>query len=413
MCLSGALDLISPAVVNHHKRVAYIAFRLAKELDLPKEKQVDLILAGALHDVGALSLGDRINALTFELDNPGQHSYRGYLLLKTFKPLEKVASLVCYHHLFWEDEKDLKLRGEEVPQEAHLLHLADRIDVLIDREKEILGQVKIISQTIQENSGTMFKPELVEVFLSLARKECFWLNIISPSLNRLLVREAKEEIINLDVASLLDLAKLFSRIIDFRSRFTATHSSGVAAIAQALARLLGLSEQDCQSMAIAGYLHDLGKLAIPAEILEKPGALDHDEYNLIKSHTFHTYRILENIEELATINAWASFHHERLDGEGYPFHHGEEELSQGARIMAVADVFTAITENRPYRSGMTKEKALGILQQMAKDYILDARVIETLSQHYEKLNSIRITAQKEAAQEYEEFWQQLYMGLEN
>jgi len=164
MCLSGAIDLISPVVVDHHKRVAYIAFRIAQELALSQNEKSDLIMAGALHDIGALSLGERISALNFEMEDLGKHPQVAYLLLQEFQPLSKVASLVRYHHLSWLDDQNLAGQGVVVPANAHILHLADRIDVLINRNEEILGQVERIRESIKKKSGTMFKPEIVYAF---------------------------------------------------------------------------------------------------------------------------------------------------------------------------------------------------------------------------------------------------------
>jgi len=209
--------------------------------------------------------------------------------------------------------------------------------------------------------------------------------------------EAKKEFMN--------LGRVFSHIIDFRSSFTATHSAGVAASAEALDRLTGFSERESQMMRIAGYLHDLGELGVPAEILEKSSKLTEEEFNVIRSHTFYTFLALESIRDFNLINAWASFHHERLDGNGYPFHHNRENLSLGSRIMAVADVFTAITEDRPYRKGMTKYSVLQVIQQMVKTGALDPMVVSTLIQHFDDVNSTRTTAQDIASKEYQEFKQ--------
>jgi len=160
-------------------------------------------------------------------------------------------------------------------------------------------------------------------------------------------------------------------------------------------------------MRIAGYLHDLGKLAVPAEILESPSKLGEDDFRMIKHHSFYTCRILETINELDVINKWASFHHERLEGGGYPFHYGDKELSLGSRIMSVADVFTAITEDRPYRKGMKKEEALQVLQQMVETSKLDSDIVSTLKLHYNEINSVQMIAQSQASREYEEYWRNL------
>ncbi|RPJ00866.1 MAG: HD domain-containing protein, partial [Deltaproteobacteria bacterium] len=199
------------------------------------------------------------------------------------------------------------------------------------------------------------------------------------------------------------MAELFSQVIDFRSRFTAVHSCGVASTAAALADFCGFSEEECQMMRIAGYLHDLGKLAVPTEILESPKKLQEEDFRIIKCHTFFTCRILETIADLEVITQWASLHHEQLEGGGYPFHYRDKELSRGSRIMSVADVFTALTEDRPYRRGMTPENTIRTLKEMAEVSRLDSGIVSVLIEHFEEINAIRITAQSAAHQEYEKY----------
>ncbi|MDT8394942.1 MAG: HD domain-containing protein [bacterium] len=131
----------------------------------------------------------------------------------------------------------------------------------------------------------------------------------------------------IDGGDLENLARLFVRIIDYRSHFTATHSAGVAAVAGVLARALGFSAVNCRIIRVAGYLHDLGKLAIPTELIEKPGPLDEVEYLHIQDHALQSRRFLERIPELGHAIEWAAQHHERLDGSGYPEHCTEKEIA--------------------------------------------------------------------------------------
>ncbi len=405
-CLSMAMDLISPEVVNHHERVAYIAFSIGSELGLSVDEQNDLILAGALHDSGALSLEERLDFLEFETANPHRHAELGYLLLKGFDPLATAARLVRYHHVPWNNGRGAEFRGDEVSMGSHILHLADRVAVLINNQQEILGQGTLISRRINEQSGRMFMPRLVEVFNGLAAREFFWLDVASNSISSVLQGMARLKTVKLDMQGLLCLSDLFRQIIDFRSRFTATHSAGVAVCAVALAGLAGFSERECRLMRIAGHLHDLGKLAVPVEILEKQTRLTVEEIKVIKSHTFYTFRILEHIKALDTINAWGSFHHERIDGNGYPFHHKGVDLSLGSRIMAVADVFTAITEDRPYRKGMSRDKTIAVLRHMAEDRALDADIVSLLCRHFDEVNALRKSAQEASVEEYRRFVKQ-------
>jgi HD-GYP domain-containing protein (c-di-GMP phosphodiesterase class II) len=403
LCLSEAVDLIDPVLNGHHKRVAYIAYAIGLEMGLTSQEQDKLILAGLVHDCGALSLTERLDLLEFEHHRPNEHAELGYYLLKEFEPLSAEAQIVRYHHARWNQGQGSKSNGHEVPIGAHVVHLADRVAVLVNNQEEILGQAKRIREQIVGQSGRMFVPELVDIFSDLAAKEHFWLDATSSIIGSILARRTRLATVELSPAQLFSFAKLICQLIDFRSRFTATHSSGIAASASTLAKLVGFSERECHMMKVAGYFHDLGKLAVPTEILEKPGKLTEEEFSIIRSHTYHTYTILESIGDLDVINAWASFHHERLDGNGYPFHHKGGDLSLGSRIMAVADVLTAITEDRPYRQGMTHDEALNVLRRMAKDSALDSDIVSTLELHYDDVNSVRISKQAAAAKEYEEF----------
>lgn len=403
LCLSEAVDLIDPLLNGHHKRVAYVAYALGFEMGLSSQERDELILAGLVHDCGALSLKERLDLLQFETVNADKHSELGYLLFKNFEPLYTQARFVRYHHVAWDGGRGTEFNGNEVPMGSHILNLADRVAVLTSDREEILGQRQRILNLIVGQSGKMFVPDLVDVFSALAAKEYFWLDAAASTIGSILARRTRLATVELTPQQLLGFAKVLCQLIDFRSPFTATHSSGVAASAEALSKLLGFSERECQMMRVAGYLHDLGKLSVPSEILEKPAKLNKEEFNIISGHTYRTFTILESISDLDIINAWASFHHERLDGSGYPFHHKGADLSLGSRIMAVGDVLTAITEDRPYRSGMTPDRALEVLQRMARESALDANVVSTLRLHYDDVNSARILAQTEAAREYNEF----------
>ena len=136
--------------------------------------------------------------------------------------------------------------------------------------------------------------------------------------------------------------------------------------------------------------------------MEKPGKLTEEEFNIVRKHTYHTYNILKQIDNLDVIAEWASFHHESLNGGGYPFKIKGQNLMLGSRIMAVADVFTAITEDRPYRSGMTREKVFNTLQGMIDNGKLDAYIVSLLKDHFEEVNSLRMAAQKVSTDEYKQ-----------
>lgn len=401
MLLSNTLDLVNPKIVSHHRRVAYIAYAISSELDFPLQTRKNILLAGMLHDIGAFSARERLESLDFELINPHQHAEIGYHILVDFPPLATAAEIIRYHHVKWNYGEGSLVNGLSVPAESHLIHLADRIAVLLPEQGQIIGQTKRITEYINRYSGTWFKPDCVAGFNSLADKEYFWLDAAGDNPTQTLSSIIGMSPVELDIDVFLGLAKVFSHIIDFRSLFTATHSSGVAATAESLAGLAGFSEKECQLMRIAGYLHDLGKLAIPAEILEKPGKLTPQEWDIMRTHTYHGFRTLQTIPELETVNIWGSLHHERMDGSGYPFHLTAKDLPLGSRIMAVADVFAALTENRPYRPGMTPEKAYEIIDRMSLTGALDSNVVALLKLNLHQVNAYRETMVAESYAYYQ------------
>lgn len=406
--LSGAFDLVSPQLVGHHEQVAYISAQIANQLEFDISNQLTIAMSGLVHDAGALreTSKNRLKLLSFESDDP-YHAEVGFKLLRIFPLFTDIAKIVRYHHLNWDEGRGEESNGEEVPIASHIIHLADRIAVLIKKEG-VLSYVKEITEKIKSHTGNKFHPRLVEAFLDLAGKEYFWLDLVfseSPILfleDRILLEK-----VHLDINEIVDLTNVFSQIIDFQSRFTATHSAGVAASAQTIAKLSGFTKEDQLLIKIGAFLHDLGKLAVPKEILEAPRKLIPAEFNIIRSHSYFTYRILEKIPAFKKINQWASYHHEKINGKGYPFHLTGDEMDLGSKIMGVADVFTATIENRPYRKDMSEKESLKILNNMAEDNILNPATVDIMEQHFNEINEVRHMAQEKAAEQYSNFYKQL------
>ena len=402
--LSTALDLINPALSEHHKLTCYVTSCIAEEMGVDDDTFNALFSAAILHDIGAIALADRMRLLEFEVSSAHLHGELGALLLSKFPPFGKFASLVKFHHVPWLDGEGASFRGETVPWGSHMIHLADRIAVLINPKKPVFDQVPDVRERISGLSGATFMPEMVDAFLETSRREVFWLDFIHHNMVKVLKRKSRLPNVTLNLDGLLAMSRFYALIIDTRSRFTATHSSGVAASAEKLAELSGLDDSQAKKVRIAGYLHDIGKLAVPEAILEKNGALDLTEWRTIRSHTYYTFEILDAVEGLQDIAAWAADHHEHLNGEGYPFRHTEGKLALESRILAVADVFTALTEDRPYRAGMEAGKVRTILGEMVTAHKLDAEVVGMLLDNYAEMEAERRAAQLAEQIELSDFW---------
>ncbi len=137
-------------------------------------------------------------------------------------------------------------------------------------------------------------------------------------------------------------------------------------------------------LELAGLLHDIGKLRQPDELLDKPGKLTPEEYAHIQRHSFDTYTILKNIKGLEKVTQWAALHHERADGSGYPYHLSTETLALEARIVAVADVFQALAQKRPYRDPLQPDEIMEILNEMVDDGKLDRKVVMRVDQDLQR-----------------------------
>ncbi|MFA9378978.1 MAG: HD domain-containing phosphohydrolase [Lachnotalea sp.] len=398
--ISKAQDLASPRLFNHHQQVAYLSYKLAEKMDFTMEERTDIFMAAIIHDVGALSKNERLEIIEKEPLNINNHAFVGAKLLEELKPMKNISTMIKFHHISWDYGMGNTYKDEIVPCGSHVIHLADRICTMLNKKTNVLSQIPQIVNHLNLKSNIQFEPKSIAAMNELSNKEFIWLDLVSnfpaEKINTTMFKTSE-----LDIDEITELVFIFSRIIDFRSRFTAQHSAGVAKIAEQLAKLKGFSIFECKMMLIAGYLHDLGKLAIDNEILEKPGKLSEDEFNEVRSHTYFTYQLLDTIPQFKMIKEWASYHHERVDGNGYPFHIEGESLSIGSRIMAVADVFTAITEDRPYRVGMNDSQAIRVLTSMVLSGALDGDVVKILVDNFQMLKGIREKSQQEAVREYE------------
>ncbi len=149
--------------------------------------------------------------------------------------------------------------------------------------------------------------------------------------------------------------------IEAKDRYTEGHNERVAAFAVALARAAGLSQREQELVRMAGILHDVGKIGVPDQVLNKPGVLSEEEFRCIHEHPVHGGRILEPLQSLREVREVVLYHHERFDGRGYPEGLAGEGIPLYARIVAIADSYDAMTSDRPYRAGLTREEALNEL----------------------------------------------------
>ncbi|EHZ2538449.1 TPA: HD domain-containing protein [Vibrio parahaemolyticus] len=387
--VARALDYVGVDDTHHSHRVAYIAYQCALALNWDLKKAEFCYFAGMIHDCGVSETQEHKMLLDELIPQDAKaHCLRGYQTLKQCRLLSQFAVPVLYHHTHWDELQHLDLPEFE-KDVAAILYLSDRLDFM--RARYVMNchcdivtlHEELIAECVLANAGTLFNPVMCKAMVKLIMTDGFWFameseNIETIGLNFKSIDWLQKQLTIWDMNS---LGLFLARIVDAKSPFTYQHSQKVAELSRYLAGKLGLDEHDQEMLFIAGLVHDIGKLKTPDEILHKEGALSKQEYTRIKRHTIDTQLALHKVFPNAKIAEWASNHHERLDGSGYPYHKTAEELDIPSRIIAVADVFQALSQDRPYRGRMSQTKIAEIMDDLIEQNKLCAHVYEVLEQN--------------------------------
>jgi HD-GYP domain-containing protein (c-di-GMP phosphodiesterase class II) len=377
--LSDALDLVGVTHIHHGKRVAYMATECGKHLGWSGQRLDDLFQAAILHDSGVSKTMVHAKLAQMSWEDEADHCKLGAELLTSSPLLRHLSDTILHHHTHWSVLKDLDL-PLEVKLRANCIYMVDRVDVLalgyqLEGKDILLGKDEI-RRKIFERRGDWFSPELVDAFMVVSRPEPFWFTLESDNVSGYLttwLSHFSDQTMEFD--ELRGLVHIFSCIVDAKSPYTKQHSDGVANLARHIGSLFGLPQETCELLELVGLLHDVGKLRVPDELLEKPGVLNEAETLIMRQHCFDTYSILKNIRGLERVSLWALQHHERMDGTGYPNHTKGTDLSFEARIVAVSDVFQALAQERPYRGPLEKVVIMALLKLEAEEGKLDEKVV--------------------------------------
>jgi putative nucleotidyltransferase with HDIG domain len=408
--LSHALDITEGQPPGHALRCAFIAHETGRALGLGVGTLADVFHVALLKDLGCSSNAARICALYLADDRTFKHDYKrvgdslpqalrfvlghtglGRGLAARFGAVVKVvreggeiarelietrcergaaiARMMGFDEPVAIGIRDLDehwdgggrpagLAGEAIALPARLALLAQVVDVF-----RAVGGPDAAGAEARRRAGTWFDPRVVAAFEEASAEPGFWEALDSPGIEgAVLALPPALAARRLDGSGLDDVAAAFAQVIDAKSPYTAGHSERVAFYADLVAEELGLDPVRRAWLRRAGLLHDIGKLGVSNTILDKPGKLDEDEWRIMRNHARDSELILARIAAFDGLARIAGAHHERLDGKGYP--HGLSGASIGldTRILSVADVFDALTADRPYRAGMPVERALGILR---------------------------------------------------
>lgn len=335
-------------------------------------KKIDGSLSAALRFVFAKTgpdegLSERISAIVNILRNGGQiandlietRCHRGADIAAKMRFSAGVQAGILSLDEHWDGTgKPEQRSGHDIPVNSNIALLAQVADVFF-----VDGGSRAARAEVRRRHGTWFDPRLVEAFETVSCAPEFWTTLASPGLEaQVFGMSPATEAMTVDEGWLDDIADGFSQVVDAKSPFTADHSRRVTLYADMIGQEMALTGPHRRWLRRSALLHDLGKLAISNRILDKPGKPDAEEWAAIRTHSWHSERILERIGALRDLAPVAGAHHERLDGGGYPGGLTACDLGLEVRILSVADVFDALSADRPYRAAMPLEKVWSILE---------------------------------------------------
>lgn len=391
---SFALDCVEAELIhvtsNHGKRVAYMSVCMAEKMGVSDDALRDLAACALLYDnaltqyINEEFYSDISNIDTLKVSSDditprqlGMHCIYGEKNLGKYPFKTGVKDVILYHHEEADGSGPFEKKWTEVPLFARIIHFSDMLDAFCKAQKFDEDVFNKAVHFIEKNKDKRFDSEVTKMFFDAFDKDEFS-RLGDEHIEEYFWEKVPCEKSFYSFNVLKDLADLFAKIIDYKSEFTSRHSLGVARTASKISEIMGYDKVICDKMYLAGTLHDVGKIAIGNEILEKPARLTDEEFAKMKNHAGYTYMILSKVDGFEEIRDIAAFHHERLDGSGYPFGKMADELTTLQRIMACADIYQALTEKRPYKDGMNHDKACEILKDMADKNWIDKNITEVI-----------------------------------
>lgn len=408
--LSYALDLTEGQPEGHGVRCCWIGMHIGRKAGLTAEELGDLYYTLLLKDIGCSSNAARIcqlyltddlefkrdaklldeslpQVLRFVLAHTGLKSglserfrslvtifttggtiarelietrcQRGAEIVRMMRFPEAVASGILDLDEYWNGRgKPNGIAGDAISLNARIALISQVADVF-----HTSSGPEAARREVAKRSGSWFDPRLAAIFDRVAEDPAFWHMLTSPTLKKTVIGLAPDETAEgVDEDYLDEVALAFAEVVDSKSPFTSGHSKRVALFTDMIAEEMGHDEERRRYLKRAALLHDIGKLGVSNQILDKPGKPDEAEWQSIRSHPGLSEMILSRIDAFSDLARLAGAHHERLDGKGYPNGLKGPEICDGTRIITTADVFDALTADRPYRAAMPVSQALAIME---------------------------------------------------
>ncbi len=398
-----SLSRMDSRLTGHGERVAY-GMLLLKSSGLTPEELSRMLWTVLFHDIGSFRRMEIKDLMEMERHEGFSHARYGYFFLKQFWPYQEYISMVRYHH---SDCAEIGTAGMDEKNQWAAKHLqvidyADlfRVSHPMAGREELLAALalntrRFDAEAVEEVSA------LIRTFPATPQEE------LSSQAHRALLEQFQQTETSEQERRML--LEALVRSVDFRSRSTALHCVTVVHISEQLARLFGLDDRETEAVRLGAMLHDLGKIAIPIEILECPGKLSGENWEIMKSHVTITRELLQGrVDE--TVLQIAARHHEALDGTGYPQGLNGDRLTLPQRIVAVGDIVSALSEERSYKPVFPIEKVFEIVEDVCRKGKLCPRVVEVLLAHREEIYFSARQAGGKIAEQYRRLTEEYHAG---
>jgi HD-GYP domain-containing protein (c-di-GMP phosphodiesterase class II) len=379
--IATALDIVegtlTGASVNHGKRIAVLCAKMGNVLGKKPNEITALAICALLHDSALTEYilserknGDRDLAMKKHCEIGQQNAEA--LCFET-----NIKDFVLYHHERADGTGPFGIREGEGPLEAELITIADSLDVAHHLQRLDPENLPDIRNIIKKEAGRHYSKKAAETML-----EILDLPALLSLKDNVIKQTASETLlpwtVGIQTETVFGLAGFVARIIDYKSVYTQKHSTQIANKSWLMGKHYQYGPDKQAELYLAASLHDLGKLATPTEILEKPARLSDEEFEIIKKHVNITWQLLNDVEGFEAICQWASNHHEKIDGSGYPSGKKDSELDFNSRLLICLDLYQAISEERPYHLQRDHWNTMEILYGLADKGKIDKDIVKDI-----------------------------------
>lgn len=381
---SNALDIIEHeqlgASERHGMRIGVLSAAMGRLLGYDNDKLCAIAICAMFHDNAlteySLAEGQDVQSSQRER-NMNLHCEVGQSNVSWLPFKTNIDGFILYHHERGNGKGPFGKREGEYPEEAALIAAADIIDATNHLQRLPSSGLDAFKSKIDSEAEKYSTRFAMNALLEVLDKEMLE-QLRDENIYQTVESHLPRWEVELCDPSIIRVSGFAARVIDYKSPFTHKHTTQIANRAWVMADHYGYSKKDQAGLFLAAGLHDIGKIATPTEVLEKPGRLTDEEFLIIQQHVRHSHDWLGRVPGFETIRDWAADHHEKLTGNGYPFAKPAEELDFNSRLMGCLDIYQAVCEKRPYHEARSHADTMSILNDMAEKGLIDAKIVKDL-----------------------------------